>query len=75
MIVQSTMRPANKLLFEFQLHTLTRSRESTGARWGECSFEEQIWYLPAELLVISAYARSSAQSGKVWAWGVALLDT
>ncbi|MGR5537080.1 tyrosine-type recombinase/integrase [Vibrio campbellii] len=48
MVVQSTMRPANKLLFEFQLHTLTRSRESTGARWEEFSFDEQIWYLPAE---------------------------
>lgn len=48
MVVQSTMRPANKLLFEFQLHTLTRSRESTGARWEEFSFEEQVWYLPAE---------------------------
>ncbi|AYV22493.1 tyrosine-type recombinase/integrase [Vibrio mediterranei] len=48
MVVQSTMRPANKLLFEFQLHTLTRSKESTGARWEEISFEEKVWYLPAE---------------------------
>lgn len=48
MVVQSTMRPANKLLFEFQLHTLTRSNESTGARWEEFSFEEKVWYLPAE---------------------------
>lgn len=48
MVVQSTMRPANKLLFEFQLHTLTRSKEATGTRWDEISFEEQIWYLPAE---------------------------
>ncbi|MCS0290378.1 tyrosine-type recombinase/integrase [Vibrio alginolyticus] len=48
MVVQSTMRPANKLLFEFQLHTLTRSKEATGTRWEEISFEEQIWYLPAE---------------------------
>lgn len=48
MIVQSTMRPANKLLFEFQLHTLTRSKEAAGARWEEISFDDRIWFLPAE---------------------------
>lgn len=42
------MKPVTQCLIEWQLHTMTRSSESAGARWDEIDKENKLWNIPAE---------------------------
>nr|ELS4523916.1 integrase arm-type DNA-binding domain-containing protein [Enterobacter hormaechei] len=39
-----------KLLFEWQLLTMTRPKEAAGARWADINLEERTWTIPIELM-------------------------
>ncbi|CAH0533838.1 Prophage integrase IntA [Vibrio stylophorae] len=49
----STVATANiqlvtRFLIEWQLHTMVRPNEASGARWEEIDWEDRIWFIPAE---------------------------
>ncbi|EKD2603954.1 integrase arm-type DNA-binding domain-containing protein [Escherichia coli] len=39
-----------KLLFEWQLLTMTRPQEASGVRWADINLNEKIWTIPVELM-------------------------
>jgi len=44
----SSCKRITKLLVAWQLHTITRPREASGASWHEIDFEKRIWTIPEE---------------------------
>jgi integrase len=46
-MARANMTVTVKLLFEWQLHTMTRSSEASKARWNEIDFDDLIWAIPA----------------------------
>jgi integrase len=47
-IAQASIKRLTRCLIEWQLHTMTRPSEASGARWEEIDFDESIWIIPAE---------------------------
>ncbi|WP_394868357.1 integrase domain-containing protein [Klebsiella pneumoniae] len=47
-LVMSNLSVATRCLFEWQLLTLVRPSEASGARWSEIEFEAKLWTIPAE---------------------------
>ncbi|MDV2356723.1 integrase domain-containing protein [Vibrio cholerae] len=47
-IANASIKRTTRCLIEWQLHTMTRPSEASGARWDEVEWEEKIWTIPAE---------------------------
>lgn len=47
-IAKAKIKLTTRCLLEWQLHTMTRPSEASGARWSEIDLEERIWTIPAE---------------------------
>ncbi|GAB1621414.1 integrase domain-containing protein [Agarivorans albus] len=47
-IANASIKRTTRCLIEWQLHTLTRPSEASGARWEEIIWEEKVWTIPAE---------------------------
>lgn len=46
-IQSASINLQTKLLVEWQLHTMTRPAEASGAKWSEIDFDEELWTIPA----------------------------
>lgn len=44
----ASIKLVTRILIEFQLHTMVRPSEATGARWCEFDLEGRLWVIPAE---------------------------
>ena len=47
-IANASIKRTTRCLIEWQLHTMTRPSEASGARWEEISWDEKVWTIPAE---------------------------
>ncbi|WP_217524555.1 integrase domain-containing protein [Vibrio metschnikovii] len=47
-IANASIKRTTRCLLEWQLHTMTRPAEASGARWDEVDWEEKVWAIPAE---------------------------
>ncbi|HCG7292891.1 TPA: tyrosine-type recombinase/integrase [Vibrio parahaemolyticus] len=47
-IAHASIKRTTRCLIEWQLHTMTRPAEASGARWNEIHWDEKIWTIPAE---------------------------
>lgn len=47
-IANANIKRTTRCLIEWQLHTMTRPAEASGARWDEIDWEEKVWTIPAE---------------------------
>ncbi|MCU8285757.1 integrase domain-containing protein [Vibrio vulnificus] len=47
-IANANIKRTTRCLLEWQLHTMTRPAEASGARWDEINWEEKVWTIPAE---------------------------
>ncbi|EGR0419120.1 integrase domain-containing protein [Vibrio cholerae] len=47
-IANASIKRTTRCLLEWQLHTMTRPAEASGARWDEINWDEKIWTIPAE---------------------------
>ncbi|EID0691370.1 integrase domain-containing protein [Vibrio vulnificus] len=47
-IANASIKRTTRCLLEWQLHTMTRPAEASGARWNEINWDEKIWTIPAE---------------------------
>ncbi|HGF7374508.1 TPA: integrase domain-containing protein [Vibrio cholerae] len=47
-IANASIKRTTRCLIEWQLHTMTRPAEASGARWDEINWDEKIWTIPAE---------------------------
>ena len=47
-IAKAQIKLTTRCLLEWQLHTMTRPSEASGARWEEIDFGERVWTIPAE---------------------------
>ncbi|HDY7733552.1 TPA: tyrosine-type recombinase/integrase [Vibrio vulnificus] len=47
-IANASIKRTTRCLIEWQLHTMTRPSEASGARWEEIDWDEKIWTIPAE---------------------------
>ena len=48
MAANASIKCTTRCLIEWQLHTMTRPSEASGARWDEIDLDEKIWVIPAE---------------------------
>ena len=44
----ASIKTTTRLLIEWQLHTMTRPNEASGARWDEIDFDKAVWVIPPE---------------------------
>lgn len=47
-IANASIKRTTRCLIEWQLHTMTRPSEASGARWDELDLENKIWIIPQE---------------------------
>ncbi|EDL69098.1 integrase, phage family [Vibrio campbellii HY01] len=47
-IANASIKRTTRCLLEWQLHTMTRPSEASGAKWDEIDWENNIWVIPAE---------------------------
>ncbi|HCG7654563.1 integrase domain-containing protein [Vibrio parahaemolyticus] len=47
-LANASIKRTTRCLIEWQLHTMTRPAEASGARWDEINWEEKVWTIPAE---------------------------
>ncbi|WIG80757.1 tyrosine-type recombinase/integrase [Photobacterium damselae] len=47
-IANASIKRTTRCLIEWQLHTMTRPSEASGARWEEIDWDEKGWTIPAE---------------------------
>lgn len=47
-IANANIKRTTRCLIEWQLHTMTRPSEASGARWEEIDWDESVWTIPAE---------------------------
>ncbi|EGA64516.1 integrase domain-containing protein [Vibrio brasiliensis] len=47
-IANASIKRTTRCLIEWQLHTITRPSEASGARWDEIDLDEKVWVIPAE---------------------------
>ncbi|MGR5118475.1 integrase domain-containing protein [Vibrio astriarenae] len=46
-IANASIKRTTRCLIEWQLHTMTRPSEASGARWEEIDLDKQVWIIPA----------------------------
>ncbi|NOI25388.1 integrase domain-containing protein [Vibrio mediterranei] len=47
-IANASIKRTTRCLLEWQLHTMTRPAEASGAKWCEINIDEKVWTIPAE---------------------------
>lgn len=47
-IANASIKRTTRCLIEWQLHTMTRPSEASGAKWEEIDWKEKVWTIPAE---------------------------
>ncbi|MEZ8544439.1 integrase domain-containing protein [Vibrio splendidus] len=47
-IANASIKRTTRCLIEWQLHTMTRPSEASGARWEEIDWDDNVWTIPAE---------------------------
>lgn len=47
-ITNASIKRTTRCLIEWQLHTMTRPSDVSGARWNEIDLDEKVWVIPAE---------------------------
>lgn len=47
-IANASIKRTTRCLIEWQLHTMTRPSEASGAKWEEIDWNEKVWVIPAE---------------------------
>ena len=47
-IANASIKRTTRCLIEWQLHTMTRPSEASGAKWEEINRDEKVWTIPAE---------------------------
>lgn len=47
-IANASIKRTTRCLLEWQLHTMTRPAEASGAKWCEVDIDEKVWTIPAE---------------------------
>lgn len=47
-LANASIKRTTRCLIEWQLHTMTRPSEASGARWDELDLENKIWIIPQE---------------------------
>ncbi|MGD8171126.1 integrase domain-containing protein [Vibrio sp. TRT 21S02] len=47
-IANASIKKTTRCLLEWQLHTMTRPSEASGARWEEIDWENNLWVIPPE---------------------------
>ncbi|MGR5238999.1 integrase domain-containing protein [Vibrio alfacsensis] len=47
-IANASIKRTTRCLLEWQLHTMTRPSEASGAKWEEIDMEAKVWTIPAE---------------------------
>lgn len=47
-IANASIKRTTRCLLEWQLHTMTRPSEASGAKWCEIDIDEKVWTIPAE---------------------------
>ena len=47
-IANASIKRTTRCLIEWQLHTMTRPSEASGAKWEEVDRDEKVWTIPAE---------------------------
>ncbi|TKF21441.1 integrase domain-containing protein [Vibrio kanaloae] len=47
-IANASIKRTTRCLLEWQLHTMTRPAEASGAKWCEIDINEKVWTIPAE---------------------------
>ncbi|ENM6579100.1 tyrosine-type recombinase/integrase [Vibrio fluvialis] len=47
-IANANIKRTTRCLIEWQLNTMTRPSEASGAKWDEINWEEKVWTIPAE---------------------------
>ncbi|KIF46278.1 integrase [Vibrio owensii 47666-1] len=47
-IANASIKRTTRCLLEWQLHTMTRPSEASGAKWCEIDIDEKVWIIPAE---------------------------
>ncbi|MGR5354224.1 integrase domain-containing protein [Vibrio sp. DNB22_19_2] len=47
-IANASIKRTTRCLLEWQLHTMTRPSEASGAKWEEIDMETKVWTIPAE---------------------------
>ena len=47
LLSKAPVKVTTRLLIEFQLHTMTRPSEASGAKWSEFDIPEKVWTIPA----------------------------
>ncbi|KGY09209.1 integrase domain-containing protein [Vibrio sinaloensis] len=47
-IANASIKRTTRCLIEWQLHTMTRPSEASGARWDEIDLDEKVWVIPAD---------------------------
>ncbi|WP_232321971.1 tyrosine-type recombinase/integrase [Photobacterium jeanii] len=47
-IANASIKRTTRCLIEWQLHTMTRPSEASGAKWVEIDWHEKVWTIPAE---------------------------
>lgn len=47
-IANASIKRTTRCLLEWQLHTMTRPSEASGAKWNEIDIDEKVWIIPAE---------------------------
>lgn len=45
---RASIKLTTRCVIEWQLHTMTRPQESSGAQWSEIDWDRQVWVVPAE---------------------------
>lgn len=61
-IANASIKRTTRCLLEWQLHTMTRPAEASGARWDEINWEEKVWTIPAERMKKEENTASRSQS-------------
>ncbi|QYO69486.1 integrase domain-containing protein [Vibrio cholerae] len=46
-LANASIKRTTRCLIEWQLHTMTRPAEASGARWDEINWKEKVWTIPA----------------------------
>lgn len=67
-IANASIKRTTRCLLEWQLHTMTRPAEASGARWNEINWDEKIWTIPAERMKKeeSTASRSQSRCWRYW---------
>ena len=47
-LANASIKRSTRILIEFQLHTMTRPNEASGAKWSEINPFDRVWTIPAE---------------------------